>query len=569
MAQTTHGYWYVDIAAVRIQTWLARSAALRYRRGASFGLAERSGPDQITTLLAQTTRALPAGTEWNPEAGTISGVVPIRFPADGLDIDAARSGALAVATLVADHLRQEFPSLPIKATYGRGQFYVNAYAADMRKRETAEGPLLDLPTHPDEGILARSCGMCRSARAVGTVTIIAAEGPIDLCRDCCSRQKQAGLSSAQQVDRRPKAQRRLDKSLSERAKEDCNCPEDKNRECPEGENRKYPEDFATLARAIGRNDGDAETQLATIFADGNQIGALLKRLAQRASDKSTVASKITGATRAALADSALACHAAAQRIRAGNRPDDASEPAGGSYVPMLVHLADGDDILLSVPAPLGWVAARTLAASFGCVFSKEVAPGDQEQQVSLSMGMVFHHGSHPIADVVEKAEELLGDAKKQTSGGEAAIAFLDLTSDGESSAGQREHSPTAQRRPWGMAELENKAARLDALAKVDASHRSTLLRLLRDCAVAAYRDQHELQAAAAAQCARAEVQRRVERLANPGILAFVEDCRALGAAPPSAREDLRPNAREDLRRVLDVARWWTPVPAAFLTTGKR
>ncbi len=562
MAQTTHGYWYVDTAAVRIQTWLARSAALRYRRGASFGLADRSGPEHITRLLTETKRTLPAGTEWNPEAGAISGVVPIRFPADGLDEQAAREGARAIATLVAGHLRKAFPSLPIKATWGRGQFYVNAYAGDMHKREISEGPLLDLPTQPDEGIVSRPCGMCRSARAVKTVTIIADEGPLDLCVDCSSRVAGAGYSSAHGRKRLPEAQQRLDDSLTEHAKAMTEHTDTI---------RRYPEDFAALARAIGRDDGDSETQLATIFADGNQIGALLKRLAQQARedetpfDKSEVAAKITKATREALADSALACQEAARRIRDETRADlSKAETEDKTYVPMLVHVADGDDILFSVPAPLGWVAARTLAASFEKVFGAMETSRDDQQKVSVSMGMVFHHSSHPIADVVEKADELLGDAKKETRGSEAAVAFLDLTSDGENSAGQREHSPTAQRKPWRIADLEaNEApAGFDKLAMVDSSHRVTLLHLLRDSALAAYRAQDDpgTKAETEAKRARDEVQRRVEKLSDPGILAFVSDRTALGAAPPGAREDLR--------RALDVARWWTPTPPKPTPAGK-
>ena len=59
---------YIDIGAVRIQEWLARTPALALRRGASAALSEITSRGSVEGLL-------PDGVRWNGEAGDVDGVV--------------------------------------------------------------------------------------------------------------------------------------------------------------------------------------------------------------------------------------------------------------------------------------------------------------------------------------------------------------------------------------------------------------------------------------------------------------------------------------------------------------
>ena len=544
----TQDYWFLDVAAVRIQTWLARSQRVRYRRGASFRLAEVTSEQKITEVLQQS--ELAPLVEVSPEAGAISGVVSMRFAAGDLTDDQAHTLALRAACAVSRAIREVFPALPLTASLGRADYYVKAYDPMH-----AAPPLLDLPAQGEEGFAARPCGMCRSARARFARVTLVRDDATDLCTDCHSRVEKrgavgsvAGYSSAVPRSHLPTSQQGLDQKL----------------QTATGSKNRYPGDFAELASWMGRAEDDAATHLATIFADGNRIGALMKRVGESLStnphaelDRNDIVATISEATKRAIG---WAGQKATERI-----DPEALDPDVRSMVPMLVHLADGDDILVTVPAPLGWATVRALGEEFGAQLNLVqgfqelgVEPGD----VSLSLGMVFHHARHPIADVVRLAESLLKAAKKQTNGEVAACAFLDLTPDGESSIGAVEGSPNAPRRALSLEELEGWSKQLDAAAGIPASHRATLLQLLRETYAEAHRGAvpHE------AETARAALARRVITLGHRPIIDLVTTVPAEQDPPaPSQLARLRealladdPAARNELRLKLDIVRWWDP-----------
>lgn len=577
--------WFVDVAAVRIQTWLARSGArLRFRRGASFCLADLTAADHLKTLLPP---GLPVAP--NDEAGNLSGVASLRFPSTGLTEDQARAIALEAALSVARHIRSVFPALPLQALWGRGSSYVEAYAGEMRRR-----PLLfDLPTLNQEGVASRPCGMCRTARAIhaGVSFIKHGDDLVDLCVDCCSRVKSsdgtgqavAGWLSANASGWLPEAQKRLHQDLSEVT----------------GEGSLFPNDFADLAEWIPKAEGDAATQLCTIFADGNRIGVLMKAVAEHlkeagtvdptAKDKrKTIVAGITQATRRSVAAAAKEAADIARRT-AGDLGG-----VGLNRVPALVHLADGDDVLMTVPAPAGWAAARSLGETFADQLGGTVIEAGlpkELQDFSLSMGMVFHHSSHPFADVVVAAEELLSAAKKQVQGAKASIAFLDITADGETSVGVREGNPDQPRRAVTLEELDAWDATLTAAAGVDASQRSNLVQLLRETTAearettsaaatpAGSEDSAAPTSSPARETARAALARRVATVGQRDILALVggsskgpdkipDDQKAFFAWVGHIRRELESDAavvRDELRLRLDIARWW-PTAALKSTT---
>lgn len=557
--------YFVDIAAVRIQTWLARSAKVRYRRGASFRLADLTDPQHVATLLP------PGGpVVANTAAGSLSGVASVCFPADGLSEEQAREMAMTAAIRVASALRDAFPALPLRAVWGSGPSYVQAYAGDMRLRP----PLLDLPAQVEEGIAARPCGMCRSARAVHPkVSFVADEEGVDLCVDCHSRvmasdAPPAGFTSVGSGKSLPKAQLRLEKDLQ-----------------TDGIESVFPKDFAKLASWLGRTDGDAATHLCTLFADGNRIGVLMKAIADQLSSASPkpgdppaltraeAVAQLTAATRRAVAEAALAAVAAVEAKATDQKPDDLTA-SRKRKVPALIHIADGDDVLMTVPAAAGWTAATTLATAFereiGDLAARAGIDGTTLGSVSISMGMVFHHATHPFADVVGAAEEQLKTAKRQFLGGCSAVAFLDYTADGESSVGTVEADAGRARRAISLDELRNWSKAFAAAADVEASQRSNLLQLLRETTAVAHGTHSP--PSHAAETPRVALARRIKTLARSEVLALVggsdggpirgETSTAQRTRVQRALLDDDASARDELRFRLDIVRWWPPATAA-------
>ncbi|MEI2776349.1 MAG: hypothetical protein V9G19_10345 [Tetrasphaera sp.] len=121
-------YAYVDIAGVRIQSWLARTPKLAARRGASVALASLTSERYVTEVLTRLAVHYPtdcATVEWNPEAGEISGVISLRMSAQ---LGPPPESAIRVAAAVAEGLRSTLPALPLSVTVTTASSYVDAYA---------------------------------------------------------------------------------------------------------------------------------------------------------------------------------------------------------------------------------------------------------------------------------------------------------------------------------------------------------------------------------------------------------------------------------------------------------
>lgn len=582
--------WYVDVAAVRIQTWLGRSASLRLRRGASYALASVTSKDEVSRLTGLDP------FEWTPDAGEISGVVPLRVVADGMSEEAARTRATSAAHRVAEHIRRTLPTCPLVATWGRGASYVEAYV-DMTARARAGDILLDLAGDSDEMPLARACEGCRQARAAWTnVRITDKDDLLALCPDCAARFARAGRSKVGREELKTGASLSLLPSSQRDLVEGLN----KLIEGLSGEDQlrsldRFPKDFADMAERADRRAGDSSTQLALIFADGNGIGALMKHWAVerrgraaldqtrevpkdhivKALDTSTKQS-IVGATRSAFS----------RWVEAPIDPETKKRPAP----PVLVHVAGGDDVMVSVPASHAWAFARALADEFtnqcrtvvpdGASSPPLLAAFGDNRLPTLSIGMVFHHLGHPFSDVVEKAEHQLAHAKGATQvldaksadqpGGPrtdqgpsvppATLAFHDLTADGEMPPLEE---PGTARRPVTIRWLADQVDPLARLASASRSHRSTLLQLLRES-----RDQTLTSAGSEPTSTLAAgrqpedpanaLARRVVEVGSTAVLGII---RALSPDLASDEDvqvalEKRRELRDDLRLCLDIARHW-------------
>lgn len=281
----------------------------------------------------------------------------------------------------------------------------------------------------------------------------------------------------------------------------------------------FSDGFADMAVAGERDGDDKATQLALIYADGNRVGAFLTRAAGTPGgpDKAELAPLLDQAALGALARAVI------DRYKGWTRP------------PVLVNLAGGDDLLVSVPAADAWLFTKTLLSGFTAILAGKAAgwPSAARDNVpTLAAGLVFHHVKAPFSDVVRLADGQLHEAKARTRGG-AAVAFLDMTADG--------NAPPEGRLPVTLRELDKQAAWLTQVAALPGSRRQTLLDL----------------------CRNGDVDGFIARLTDFG------DNRPLwqiaagpGATAPAVRDELRRNKarRDEVRRALDIARHWHAEP---------
>jgi hypothetical protein len=217
-------------------------------------------------------------------------------------------------------------------------------------------------------------------------------------------------------------------------------------------------DMNDLAR-LGSEDGN-RNHVATVALDGNGMGGFFAALASGADTglKQQVSPAISAATRAALAG------AAASIVR----DDD-------EWVPVVPHILGGDDVVVSVTADRAWAFTRAFQAGFSDALTEAAArlsfPDDIIRQLpTMSAGLVFANSSFPYARAVRLAEDALRQAKKDTAGALPAIAWLDVTVDGE--------QPPSWRRTLTRDILGRHEAGLAALAGISRTGRQVLTRLL-------------------------------------------------------------------------------------------
>ena len=486
---------YVDVSAIRIQDWLGRTPDLKFRRGGSILLSE-------ATEHKSWDGHLPDGARWNDEAGEVDGVLSLVLD-DGTAGD-PDDHAKAVARQVVERMRVKMPHCPIMAVAGQGDSYATAYPAMAVVRR--DGVLLiDSPPAPPELFLAKPCDQCRSAVATRPhVSVESGERPVDLCDECAARLEAAGRTAGRPAQA-PRPERRLRQALKDAGMEVAD----------------FSDTFADMAAAGERDRDDKATQLALIYADGNRVGAFLTRAANTPGgpDKTELARLLDQAALGALARAVI------DRFKGWSRP------------PVLVNLAGGDDILVSVPAPDAWLFTKTLLDSFTAILAEKAGrwPRAARDNIpTLAAGLVFHHLSAPFSDVVRLADGQLREAKAKTRGS-AAVAFLDMTADG--------NAPPEGRLPVRLRDLDTQAAWLTQVAALPGSRRQALLDLYRN----------------------GEIDGFIARLTDFG------DNRPLwqivagsGATAPAVRDELRrSSARQDkVRRALDIARHWRFEPRA-------
>lgn len=482
---------YVTVAAVRIQEWLVRTPKLTLLRGASAALTKETGAAEVEQHLAAL--AMP-NVERCKHAGDVAGVVVVTVAS----IDAAPH----VAARLAARLAVTLPAIEWQAWWTESESYVEAFRrAVILDEQSGVGRSWHPPALLDTPV-AESCPGCR--REISKDPTVK-DGP-RLGPDCRVRDAQKGQPRRAWV----------------------NLP------------GAPAHDFDQLARKGGTTaDGrrgtigrrDSANHLATIAADGNRVGAFFEAVATHGSDQLR-----KGAVRALSGATEDAVRRAIKAL--------AHQPKIMAAIP---HLIGGDDILISLPAPLAWPFVAALSAEFRKSLDdqfKDLWPNTPNESVmhkffsemSLGIGMVFAHSSHPFADTQDLAHTAMRQAKQSAGGTWSAVTWLDLTAENSIPAGRSLACEQV------LADLRSE--RQPGVLALAPSARAVLVGMLRD-----------LWADSAAVDDVAEAVQSVRRWARRTNTTGLPT--GLNAQdPPGDLTTLR-----ELRDLLSRARWW-PIPTA-------
>lgn len=541
---TTNSFVYVDVAASRIQQWLDRTASLRLRRGASYLLAQAASQAEIAKLLSSSA-AIPPSVEWNQEAGNLSGVASLRFKATDPAADERLARQVAVA--VANHIRKSVPMCPISADWATGEAYVDVH--NQKK------PLFSYPGGAEEAFVGRECRACRSGRATHADVDWPASGQrYDLCEDCFQRLK-APIDQPESAGESDRHKLRGGGFLTAYQAASWNLPRPQAdlmngvqqlREEGGNQGKLYlPTDFSGLADEGNQVEGDARTQVATIYADGNRMGQAIRKWAA-GFDDSAASGQQQGVTKANIVK-AIDTATKSALLHATTTTFDLLTD-GDVRVPVIAHIADGDDVLVSVPATHGWRFARTLMDAFTSELKEKLPGAFEPNWPTLSVGLVFHHQSHPFSDVTSKAALELGRAKSEVRGKEASLSFLDLTADGESSTFYSKVADSGEARPpVTAAQLTDWEPALDELAGVAPAKRNNVTQLLRQTV-----EDRQPASVEKGETAIDALTRKLGEWNAPGLNRAV----AVATEPQGTTQD---EANRRLRLLVDIARWWPAV----------
>lgn len=417
---------YLDVAVVRIQSWLLRAPHLRGRRGASTMIREATDPDAVKVILTEISHL----AERNDKAGHIDGVVPLKLTGDD-DATVAR-----VENHVIRYLREKLPSASLMSKRFDGDDTIAAHAT----LATFEH---EWPPSVSEWVLGKQCDWCRSWPASKPATDNDNE-TVELCADCLLRHGYyAGFATADpNGPQQPGTERDLINRWEGRS----------------GSRARVPDYFDELAK-LGKSSDN--THLATIHADGNAVGLLTSKLRDQQQQGLATDFDLPSAIE----------HATWTGLLTALEPMNRTVLSDGGVetLPIITHLVGGDDILVSVPAHEAWPFLDVMQTAFAEAMREVLVPAAlHEHSPTLSASVVFHHRTSQLSAAVDLAGELLDDAKKQHRGKRAAVAWQDITHDGPH---------VVQRPSISLDTLKKYWSALETLAKMGGSALATLSKL--------------------------------------------------------------------------------------------
>lgn len=379
--------FYLDVGVVRIQEYILRTA------GADEGqLRKRRGASQMISEATDTGFLAPFGFELNDETYDTEGVAHLKAANGTGDAETVKS-CLAM-------LRKKLPQAHLSASWAEADSYAEAH----RKISNAKGGkpaadgvgLLEWVPPVREVVSGKACAGCGRlpARSGGN------------CSDCAKRDV-AGRKFSNPV--KPIS--------SERSADAPVAPEIKTMERladRTGLTLKAVEDLNELA-ALNPFRGKKKNQLATIYADANNVGSTFDQV-ERVEDRKKLSDVLTGAIAAGV-DKAL--YLLRKQLAVHDK---------GAF-PASVTVLAADDVVITVPASLGWLFVETLIATFETRID-EASPGDKRPPLSLSAAIVFSHSKQPIEHTINLAADVLKTAKAETRGKASSIGWHDLTQHG-------------------------------------------------------------------------------------------------------------------------------------------
>lgn len=389
---------YLSLGANQIQGWLVRTPKLELMRGASALLSARTDNEAIDRWLANGPHAVAARTD--PGAGNIDGVVVLQVH------DETRLATVAADLLA--HLDTHTPGLVWSGWSVSATDYIAAVGAARAGTDPTLRRISSTPALQDLG-LVRSCEGCRREPA----GFDPSTGKARLGAGCAARQAEARTGR----DRWAAIPGEWPDDFEHLAAEGG---------LPPGSARRYV--------AVGRRE--SRNHLATIVADGNNIGALFDLLRASPWDLPDVEAEAIDLLNTTLTDAVVAAAATA------SAPDALVKV-------VLPHFVGGDDLSASVPAPAAWRFVSALIAGFDvlrAILAEKVTrtlatigadgPNADRLQhavgaVSLGVGLCFANATHPFVQTHDRAEAAMRAAKRAGAGATSMIGWVDLTVGGE------------------------------------------------------------------------------------------------------------------------------------------
>ncbi|MFY9263794.1 MAG: hypothetical protein GX483_04855 [Actinomycetaceae bacterium] len=400
---------YATVGITRIQSYLGRSRDLWGRRGASENLMRATDLTENSDYLVH--QALSESNVKNSN---------VKINDDGLDIDGVVSlqgndhdETLRVARKLANLIREENPGVFLTVSWTQPQPEDVKYAQLLSEKAEWKQQWHHEYYFPvaSEFPFLRPCDECGVDPAASYDEVRG----LRLCADCNRRVPDDSRTQSMKSTGLPKKfaveWEFLNRVLHE---------EKLGYLTPKHFRARDFESLGKLGRPAvddphrGRTaDGN---HIALIFADGNGVGGLFKKLQAEAEDLGStqkmrkVSEKMKESTFNALVS-------ATQRVVT---PKESC--------PVVPHIVGGDDILISVAANKAWEFLLTFMQDIRAPF--EELSGEHGVDLSFSAGMVICQSSFPFGNQVEIAETLMKQAKKAVRGKDWSFAWLDMTVDG-------------------------------------------------------------------------------------------------------------------------------------------
>jgi len=411
---------YVDLGVVRIQEYILRTSGasegqLRKRRGASRMISEATASDRFR------------GFQRNDETYHVEGVAHLTSD----DVEGAPSRVHSALA----QLRRDLPNAYLRGSWAVAESYQQALTLMNNRTGQSEansersGELSWVPAAREESF-TNPCDGCGAAPREQQ----------NLCADCVLRDEHG---------------RNLGSSTEQTSAGERDSPEQRALSAVAaliGREIDPPRDLMQIARSAP-GDGTKRNHLATIYADGNSVGAWFRRIAADPGAATGLSHRLDTAIK-------TAGHSALTHVTNACISSDEA-----TTLPASVTILAADDVLVSVPATFGWLFVTTLVREFNASMAAQRPADAAEPAITLTAGIVFSHAKEPIERAIREADLAMRAAKRASRGQRSDIGWRDLT--------QRGSDRTESQRP--VAWFEDHANLLAAYATLPGHQRSKWL----------------------------------------------------------------------------------------------